>query len=170
MKNFRCLLPLLCGALALFAAGCNSTGGYNDQSDLPAGVKRVEARFFLEVAGDSMAAAPMPISGTRVSIGTDPVFHEFDIAAVGVARNPPLGACLIFQFNGDAGRELYRMTTTNQGRRLVLMLNRQTVGVYPITAPVSNGRLVVYPELDEKLLPDLAAGINYYSAELARQH
>ncbi len=169
MKNFRRLLPLLCGALALFAAGCNSTGGFNDQSELPAGVKRVEARFFLEVAGDPMGAAPMPISGTRVPINPNPVFHELDIAAVGLERDSIQGARLIFQFNGEAARELYRMTTTNQGRRLVLMLNRQTVGAYPITAPVSNGRLVVYPELDEKLLPDLAAGINYYSAELARQ-
>ena len=173
MKMLSRLLPLLCAALMLFAAGCSTSS--SSVAPPPDGVNPVVARFFLEVRnGDPDGAVPLPVSGIRVPIDpTSPVLSEGDIAGVRVARTEHEGLQMIFQLVGGrlgAINAFAQLTTTHQGYRLVMSLNGVPVATTTIKSSVSNGVLVVYPEgLDEKQVLAAANGINYVSGEIQRQ-
>jgi hypothetical protein len=125
------------------------------------------ARFFLESTDAGAAAVELPVSGVRVSIGAKPVFTEGDIVDVDLMQ-VELGKCLLFQLTPAAARDLYRLTGSSQGRRLVLMLNQVAVGARRIEAPLAEGRIFVFAEVSEVALPVLVTNLKKTTVELQR--
>jgi len=146
-------------AAALAGAGCKSL-------DKPSrDFTPTLARFFLESTDAGTAAVELPISGVRVGIGAKPVFTEGDVADVDLMQ-VELGKCLMFQLTPAAARDLYRLTGSSQGRRLVLMLNQVPVGARRIDAPLADGRVFMFVEVAEAALPVLVTNLKKTTAEL----
>lgn len=154
---------LLSGVIlvALWLAGCRSMG--EPTRDFTPTL----ARFFLETSDSGTAAVELPLSGVRVTIGAKPVFTEGDILDVELMQ-VELGKCLMFQLTPAAARDLYRLTGSSQGRRLVLMLNQVPVGARRIDAPLVDGRIFVFAEVSEAALPVLVTNLKKTTAELQR--
>ena len=126
------------------------------------------ARFFIESASGNTATATLPVSGVRIPIAPKPVITEFDLVNVEIAQ-VELGKCLLFQLTPAAARDLYRLTGSNQGRRLVLVLNGKALGARMIERPFEDGTILTFVEVPDGELPELVAGLKRTSAELQRE-
>lgn len=122
-------------------------------------------RFFLETERGAAAVVVLPESGVRIGVEAKPVLSEFDLVDVQVAREE-LGECLRFQFSRAAARDLYRMTTTRQGRRLVLLIGGQPVGARRIDRPWQDGQVQLFVERPDAALPALAAELRETAAQM----
>lgn len=125
------------------------------------------ARFFLESSDGSGGVATLPKSGVRIAVGLKPVISEFDIINVDVAQ-VDLGKCLRFQMTRSAARDLYRLTASNQDRRLVLLLNGAPMGARRIERPFDDGTILIFVEISDDALPALAESLRNTAAELKR--
>ena len=125
------------------------------------------ARFFLEEASARTVSATLPQSGVRVMIGPKPVLTEGDIVNVELMQ-VELGKCLMFQLTPAAARDLYRVSGSNQGRRLVLFLNDVAVGARRMEGPLAEGRVFVFVEMADAALPALVENIKKTSVALQR--
>lgn len=141
-------IALLC--LLGFLAGCQTI-----QRDRTA---PVTARFYLESADSMSPRVTLPRSGVQLAVGAKPVFTEFDIVDVDVVE-VQLGKCLRFEFSAAAARDLYRLTATNQGRRLVLSLDGRPAGARPIDRPFREGTVLIFVEMPDEALPPLAENL-----------
>jgi hypothetical protein len=144
----------------LLAAGCASRA--------PRDYAPAVARFFIESAAGDGAAALLPVSGVRIPIAAKPVITEFDLVNVEIAQ-VELGECLMFQLTPAAARDLYRLTGSNQGRRLVLVVNGAALGARVIDGPLENGTIFTFVEVPDGELPELVARLKRTSAELQRE-
>ena len=100
-------------------------------------------------------------------IGPKPVLTEGDIVNVELMQ-VELGKCLMFQLTPAAARDLYRISGSNQGRRLVLFLNDVAVGARRMEGPLAEGRVFVFVEMADAALPDLVENIKKTSVALQR--
>jgi len=125
------------------------------------------ARFFLESSDGDGGIAVLPQSGVRIAVGLKPVISEFDVVNVDVAQ-VELGKCLRFQMTPSAARDLYRLTGSNQGRRLVLLLNGSPVGARRIERPFDDGTIFIFIETSDDALPALAESLRKTATELQR--
>ncbi|MEI6860879.1 MAG: hypothetical protein WCL04_01335 [Verrucomicrobiota bacterium] len=174
MKKSSPLLPLLCGMLLLLLAGCGTAS--SKVMPPPAGVNPMYAQFFLEQrGGDVTTAVPLPMSGIRVPVDmSSPVMNKDlgDISGVEITRTEHEGLAMVFHLSGGtfgAISAFSHLTASHQGYRLVLTIGGRPIAVTTITAPISNGVIAFYPELDEKTVFAVADGINYVSGEIQRQ-
>lgn len=152
----KILFPLLGLLAVLVLAGCNTIGTSSKKLDY----SPVVCRFYLETPnGDPNAAEPLPLSGLRVATGPDPVLMETDIGAVNIGKAGD-AVYLIFHLRSDAARALYQFSTQNIGRRLVLRINGDVVGVLKLTGPIGNGSIAMYVELADSSLRELVTNIN----------
>jgi hypothetical protein len=145
--------------LTLAVTGCKSFG------DTKRDFTPTVARIFLETNDPGSASVELPISSVRVAIGAKPVFTEGDIVSVDLVQ-VELGKCLLFQLTPSAARDLYRLSASNQGRRLVLLLNQVPAGARRIDAPLSEGRIYMFVEVAEPALPELVTNLQKTTAEL----
>ena len=125
------------------------------------------ARFYLESTDGGASTAVLPISGVRVAIGDKPLVTEGDIVNVDLVQ-VDLGRCLLFHLTPSAARDLYRFSGSNQGRRLVLMLNNVPIGARRIEGPITDGAVFIFAEVADAELPVLATNLKKTSAELQR--
>ncbi len=154
------LIAALCVVLA--AAGCQTS----EPSPLD---QPLIARFYLEARpGTPGVTVQLPVSKTLLNINPKPVLVETDLANVEFAK-VSLGWCLYFQFNAAAARDLYRLTSANQGGRLVLTLNDTPVGARPIDQVIADGNLLTFVELPNEQLPPIAERLKRTSANLAKK-
>lgn len=138
---------LLHGAALLYlAAGCTTKPG-------PEGL--AIPRFYLESTDPHATEIVLPVSGVRLPVSANPVFSEADIVNVELVE-VDLGHCLLFQFTPEAARALHRVSGSHQGRRLVLTINGQPVGVRIIDAPFASGNLLTFTELPDEHLVGMA--------------
>lgn len=130
------------------------------------------ARFHLETAPNLPApwAVPMelPRSGTTLAVVRSPVLTETDLANVELVQ-VELGLCLLFQFTEFGARNLFQVTGGNLGRRLVLAVNGQPVGVRIIDGPVSNGNWLTFTELEDDEVTQLAVDLKRSVLEMRRR-
>lgn len=91
-------------------------------------------------------------------IGANPVIVGSEILAVDLVR-VDLGMCLLFQLNTQASFRLYNITAQNLGKRLILVINDEPVGVRNIDEIISNGRLFTFLDLPDSELPSLVVGL-----------
>jgi hypothetical protein len=155
MKRFVALWALL-----LVASGCSTAPVAANQPTL--------ARFFLESFNDEGVRVVLPQSETAITVAVKPVFSEFDIAGVEIAQ-VELGKCLLFQLTPAAIRDLYRLTASSSGQRLVLMVNGRAVGARRIEQPLNEGTIAIFVEAPDETLPDLQSGLRKTALELQRR-
>lgn len=157
----------LVAAIALLTclglAACSSPAGKSAQSPAPPLV----ARFFLEAkAGEPGVTVMLPQSGVTLVVSPKPVVVEYDIVNAEVAQ-VELGRCLLVQLSPAATRDLYRLSVSSVGRRLVLSLNDQFVGARPIEGAMSDGTILTFVERPDAELPDLVGRLKATCAEIA---
>ena len=151
------LFALLVG-LFLFA-GCQTAPKLPDYQPLV-------ARFCLEIRpGEAGVPVQLPKSGVGLTINAKPVLVEYDIINAEVAH-VDLGNCLLLQLTPAASRELYRMSVTHLGERLVLFLNDIPVGARRIEQAMADGVVLVFLETPEADLPGQVARIKRTAADI----
>jgi hypothetical protein len=148
-------------AVTVWLGGCQS-------ADQTGARPTVHPRFFLESADDRGVPFVLPRSGVRLLANPQPVINEGDIANVELMQ-VDLGRCLMFQLTPAAARDLYRMTASHQGRRLVLLLDDAPIGARQIERPFNDGQILIFVELDDAALPALVADLKRSSAALQRE-
>ena len=93
---------------------------------------------------------------------------QVDVIEADVAR-VELGDCLRFQLTGAGARDLYRLTASHQGRRLVVFINGAAVGARRIDGPFADGAIMIFVELDDAALPALVETVKKSSAKLQKE-
>jgi hypothetical protein len=156
-----CLLLALLGAL--LTSGC--------QTKPPSAMDQpMVARFFMEVRpGTPGTAVQLPVSRVVLNVNPKPVLVEYDIADVNFAK-VDLGWCLYFQFTAAAARDLYRLSASNLGGRLVLMLNNAPVGARRLDQPIADGNLLIFVEVPNEELPPIAERLTRTAAAIAKKN
>lgn len=148
------------GAAVMWAcAGCETGAG--DRVEHGAS----SARFFLESTRDGAGNATLPRSDVTISILPKPVITEFDLASVEIAE-VELGRCLMFQLTPAASRDLYRLTASRLGQRLVLFLDGQAVGARRIDHAIEDGALLIFVEKPDEALTGLVKSLRATIATL----
>lgn len=149
----------LMSLLALSA--CNSTRKVEPTSAV--------ARFVIEAdAGQPAVTLVLPVSGVTLRVQPKPVITEFDIIGVAEAQ-VEMGRCLAFRLSGSAARDLYRLTGTNIGSRLVLLVDGQPLGARVIDRPMEGGVIFIFAEVPDANLPELVKNLNHTVALLQEQ-
>ncbi len=156
-------LRLLLASLGLvFLSGCQTTEP--TPLDQP-----LVARFFMELRpGTPGVRVQLPVSKVVLTINPKPVLVEYDIANVEFAK-VDLGWCLYFQFSSAAARDLYRLSASNLGGRLVLTLNDAPVGARVLDQAIADGSLLIFVEVPNEELPPIAERLKRTSAALAKK-
>jgi hypothetical protein len=126
------------------------------------------ARFFLESTDESAGKLALPVSGVRIAVGARPVLAENDFMNVELTQ-VELGKCLAFRLTPAAARDLYRLTGSNQGRRLVLMINGEALGARRIDGALADGVLFVFAEVPDASLPSLVQNLNRSAVALQKK-
>jgi hypothetical protein len=147
------LLPL-----AMLMVGCASK-----KRETP-----LAARFYLE-AGETEAGVPvvMPRTDLRVRVLPQPVLSEYDVRNVELAE-VEMGRCLQFEFSGSAADALRRLSAQHPGRRVVLVLDGEPIGVRVLDEPLPDGRLLVFVQRPDSELPALVARLKRSADTLQR--
>ena len=159
MKGARVFLV---GTLWLLAcAGCATPKSKEDFTP-------VQARLFLESTDHGALSVKLPRSGVSVAVSTRAVITEGDIVNAEVAQ-VEMGRCLLLQVTPAAARDLFRLTASNQGRRLVLTLNDVALGARQITAPFAEGAVLIFVEIDDAALDTLVKNLKATAVILQRE-
>lgn len=153
----------------LILAGFGLTGCRDEPPELV-------MRFYLSSDGMDygrlVSQAKMPMSMQSVSVFQQPVVLEGDIVGVNLAR-VEMGVGLLFQLSDIAARQLYRTTTTNQGKLLILYINDKPVGSRIIDGPIERGELFTFVEMNEddlyEIFPKLQESIRRIQVLKAKQ-
>lgn len=141
------------------AAGCKTATKLPEHDTM-------SARFFMEArTGEQGLPVKLPISGVALEVDPRPILLEFDIARVQPVDGE-FGPGLMFVLTQQAARDLYRISATSQGRRLVLTLNGTPVSATPFAGPLGSGAIVVYPELDPSKMGRLARDLDLTSIDV----
>ncbi len=148
-------------AWMLAAAGCAT-------APQPATLAPLTARFFLESRpGETGVPVKLPQSEVTIVVGAKPVITEYDIVDAAVVQ-VELGRCLRVQLTPAAARDLYRLSVSAVGRRLVLSLDERFLGARRIDGAMTDGTVMIFVEAPDAQLPDLVARLKQTSATLAK--
>jgi hypothetical protein len=109
----------------------------------------------------------LPQSDTGITIAVKPVFSEFDIVRVEIAR-VELGECLLFQLTPAAALDLNRLSHVHSGQRLVLLVNDRAMGARRINQPLNEGAITIFVETPDNALPALQAKLSATTVDLQR--
>ncbi len=161
MNRIRFLIAAVAAGGALLSGGCLST---------PKTVEAPAVARFVVEAGDGQPGVvlTLPVSGVSVRVQPKPVISEFDVASVAEAQ-VELGRCLAFRFTPGAARDLYRLSASHLGSRLVLVINGQPVGARVLDRAIDGGVLFIFAELPDDALPALVQDLNRTTAALQAQ-
>ena len=146
----------------LVGVGCQSNA-------VPRDYTAMSARFFLEApTSEDGTPVTLPQSGVRLAVNSKPVITEGDITNVELVQ-VDLGKCLLIQLTGSATRDFYRLSVTQQGRRLVMTVNGETVGARRLDGPITNGVIYVFVEMPDAELPALVNNLKKTSVAMQRE-
>jgi hypothetical protein len=157
------LLSIILPLVVLFAAaGCNTFSKKKDYT-------RTEGRFLIEAnSRDAYMTVTLPVSGVQIAVNNRPVVTEFDFTGVDLAQSD-MGKFLVFKLTAEAARDVYRLTTVNQGRRLVLFINGAPVGARVLEGPLNTGAIEVFVGLPDEILPELVKNLNATSVDMQKE-
>jgi hypothetical protein len=159
----RFFAPLCSFVLLGLAVG--ACASHSSKKDYPISV----VRFMVESTElENGGIVRLPQSGVAISIAPKTYFTEYDVVRCDVIDNE-LGKSLVFQFTDDATRDLYRFTATNQGKRLVVLLNGIAIGAQRILGANMQGYAVFYVEVPEAELLELAKNITRTSVDARKE-
>lgn len=126
-------------------------------------------RLMLEPRGVNAAVqtvntVTLPVSGTQIPLGKEPLISEFDIVNVEMVK-VDMGIALLIQTSELGARALYRGTVTNMGGRIVLLVNGNPIGARRIDGAIQDGNFFTFVEVDGEelgqLVLDLKESIAY---------
>lgn len=156
------VLAMVFAGLGWGWAGCQS-------SLRPKDYDPVLVRFFLEATpGEQAAVMRLPLTGVELRVRPKAVFVESDIVNAEVVR-VDLGLCLMVQVTAAAARDLYRLTGSHQGRRLVMGANEVPLGSRLIDGPFLNGNILMFLEVPDGDLAAMVEGIKRTAADWQRE-
>lgn len=163
MKHPVRFLSVLVSIIALLAAvGCNTSSKKKDYDTMV-------ARFLIEAdEREAFATVTLPVSGVQIAVNNKPIVTEFDYTGVSLAQSD-LGKFLVFNLTADAARDVYRVTGSNQGKRLVLFINDKPVGARMIDGAFNTGSIAVFAALPEETLPELVKNLDGTSVEMQKK-
>ncbi|MFW5883238.1 MAG: hypothetical protein ACOCVG_02620 [Verrucomicrobiota bacterium] len=148
-------LALLTGS-ALLLTACQT--GREEAKAVP--------RFYVEVLdanqlGNRVQVLEMPGEAQPITVQTASALNETHFARVQVVQ-VDLGRALMFETTSSGAFQLMRVSTTNIGRRLVLVVGEEVIGMRRIDGSIQNGVLYtfVFEEEDETSIFELADRIN----------
>ncbi len=95
------------------------------------------------------------MSRIEIPIESEAIVSEYDYLSIEVV-DVDLGRCLAFTLKPAAAREFYQISVGNQGKRLVLVVNGEPLGVRKINGPIADGRIFVFLEVSDDRLMELA--------------
>jgi hypothetical protein len=160
MRYLRLLLIPLLAFVVVGAVGCTSSR--TKKKDYPVTV----VRFLIESDQNSAGAiVRLPQSGVTIPVEAKSHFTEYDIESCEVVDNE-LGKSLVFRLTPQAGRDLFRLSVPNQGRRIITTVNGTPIGARRIDRPLSQGVIGTYVEVPEAELVELARNITRTSRDL----
>jgi hypothetical protein len=157
----RWLTVALVVACSLGVGGCATS----TKKDYPASVVRIMIEAPVAEAG---AVVRLPKSGTVIAISPKSQFTEYDIVRCESVQNE-LGRALVFEFTPQASRDLYRLTASNQTRRLVTAMNGVAIGARRIDRPIAEGFFMTYVELEDENLEEIAKNITKTSQDAIKE-
>jgi len=147
--------------LSILLTGCSSTSKKN----YPVTV----ARFLVEATGDDAGVnVQLPISQVTVRVSPKAMITEYDILSAQLVQSD-LGPAVMFQLNQQAGRDLFRLSATNLGSRLVTTINGAAVGARRMDRPIGDSVIISFIELPPEDLPELVTNINKTSSDLQKE-
>lgn len=151
MLRPRLIFSLLLACAFAFLVGCASSKKKNYPETV--------ARFLLEAsASEAGATVQLPRSGTTIRVAPKTYFTEYDIVSCSAVFNE-FGRSLVFKLTPEASRDLFRLTATSRGKRLVTVINGVAVGARRIEDPLSDGYIVTYVEIEDERLDEFAKNI-----------
>jgi hypothetical protein len=100
----------------------------------------------------------LPVSGSSISVESEPVVNEFEIVNVEMIK-VDLGIAMLVQVSGQGGRDLYRASVENMGSRIVLTVNGNGIGSRRIDGAIKDGKFYTFVEVDEEELGELVLDI-----------
>jgi len=126
--------------------------------------------WFLLEADASQEGFPLslPVSGVVIRVAPKPVISEFDIVEAAVAE-VDLGRCLALRLTGEAARDLYRMSVSQMGKRLVLLVNGRALGARVLDGAIEGGVLFTFVEVPDEELHEIILEINTFAASIRTQ-
>ncbi|MGJ8639330.1 MAG: hypothetical protein ACSHYA_08040 [Opitutaceae bacterium] len=149
----KSLLALVCCAF-LALAGCIGEDDYENMK-VP--------RLMLESRGVNYGSligeqVTMPDSKAKISLNKEPLVNEFEIINVDLVK-VELGLALLVQVSERGSRALYRASVTNNGNRVVLLINGNPVGARRLDGAIADGNLYTFVELPDDELEQLVIDI-----------
>lgn len=165
MLAFLYRIPMglcLLASVAIMLSGCQSSKV--DPTEF------VRARFLIEASqnDDYAAIVTLPVSLVQVPVKGEAIVSEFDFAAIELAE-VELGKCLVFVLKPTAARAFYQLSAANLGKRLVLLLNNEPLGVRRINNPISDGRIYMFLEVTDSNLEELAEKLRETNIDIQKQ-
>lgn len=139
--------------IALVHGGCQSPQAARDFDP-------IVPQFLLEAPSQQPGAQviELPVSQVQVPVYPRVALSQTDVSNVELVH-VDLGLCLMFEFTPGAGRVLFRLSSSNIGRRLVVTLNGRPLGARLIEGPIQDGRLLVFVEVSDEELPATAVNL-----------
>lgn len=128
-------------------------------------------RFYLEESGhlppSHIGEMILPVSGSHITVKSRPVFVESDIGSASLYETE-FGPAVMLLFRTAASTDFYRTTISNQGKRLVVVINGLPLGAYYISGPVQDGRILFYLEVPDEELAEIVRSIQKTSDEIRK--
>jgi len=147
------------GLAGLGLSSCSTT------KDLPSEIIVFE---FQAPDAQSGVEITMPISGLKYRCILSQDLSIADLDSVTVGMSPQGVRCLVFQFDQEGERKLYRDTVLHLGLMLYLLVNGKPMGACMITQAIEDGQVAIFAEVpDDKLdayAKDLQDSINRMKA------
>ena len=107
----------------------------------------------------------LPLSRTQISLQKDPVVSEFEITNIELFK-VDLGLAVMVQVSERGSRALYRASVTNNGGRIVLMVNDNPVGARRIDGAIQDGKFFTFVELPDDELEEFVLDVKSTLAEI----
>ncbi|MDR2807061.1 MAG: hypothetical protein LBB11_02810 [Puniceicoccales bacterium] len=106
------------------------------------------------------ATATMIISGLKFPICSCPAILASDVDWAQITTSN-FGQCILFKLTQRASVELYKLSTVCIGRRIIFAFDGQALGLsMPMSAAITDGTLIIFPEVEEEKLASLVDKIN----------
>ena len=160
MPTFFKLVSISLCVCAALLSGC----GKEDADSLKSPRLMMEVRG-VDYSSLSKMVSVMPISGTKISLQKDPLVSEFEILNVELVR-VDLGLALMVQVSEKGARDLYRASVSNNGGRVVFMVNGTAIGSRRFDGAITDGKYYTFVELPDEELPQLVLDLKQSIADI----
>ncbi len=90
----------------------------------------------------------LPLSRTKINLHQEPVVNEFEVINIDLVK-VEMGMAILIYTTERGARALYRASVTNNGNRMVLMINGNPVGARRIDGAIQDGKFYTFVELPD---------------------